>query len=701
MADFIYLLQNRLTPAQWRALETVREAARTQGMPVFLVGGAVRDLSTGSPVRDLDFALQGDINALVPDLEASGATITGRNEVVPTLYLTFRGGVRAELGSSLTVTYPKPGQPEAHPAPILDDLRRRDFTANAMAVSLNEGSYGLLLDPLNGTADIENRELRLVSAYGFIEQPALLLRAARLGERLGWSLEERTANRYQTGKDEGYIKAIPAADRGYELEEIFHEEDPLFILEHMESEGWGETLFPGLRSADGDRAGLDHVRDLIGQLEGQGIHPDPSALYFPLVTAKLSDQDKVALKKLFARPGFAEQIDTIETRAKELAGQLTSKAAALPSESWRLLMNAEPDLVLWLAVHTRVGGVQTKIKAFLKDWPQMRQKIPYALMQEMRITPDLPEYEKLLDDLFFALIDGKLDTPEATRAFLEPYSPPAPPQVQVRRRPAKASRGRAKKVVEEAAPEPADESEDADDEDDDSSDEDTDESSDEGSGNGGRKSRDEEDEDEDEDEKQPAPAKAPAKVRSPEKKAAPQVTEVAAEVPAPPPSAAANISKQPDETAPLKSASTKAAPVPVKVATKGVAPAPETNAAEKTTPAKAVPAKAAGNHAVPSKSPVKASVKAAPSKTPAVKGKPAPVTKVVAKKIAAKAVAKKAPAKVPAKKGVPAPAKASKTAPVKAAVKKQAVKGRAPAPAKRALPVKAAKKAAVKGRSGR
>ena len=110
------------------------------------------------------------------------------------------------------------------------------------------------------------------------------------------------------------------------------------------------------------------------------------------------------------------------------------------------MKEAEPDLVLWLAFHTRSGAVQAKIKAFLKDWPQMRQKIPYALMQEMRITPDLPIYEKLLDDLFFALIDGKLDTPEATRAFLEPYSPPAPPQVAVRRRPAKSARSRSKRA---------------------------------------------------------------------------------------------------------------------------------------------------------------------------------------------------------------------------------------------------------------
>ena len=78
------------------------------------------------------------------------------------------------------------------PATILDDLRRRDFTANAMALSLNDGSYGLLMDPLNGVADIENRELRLVSNYGFIEDPVRMIRAARFMARLGWQMDEKT-----------------------------------------------------------------------------------------------------------------------------------------------------------------------------------------------------------------------------------------------------------------------------------------------------------------------------------------------------------------------------------------------------------------------------------------------------------------------------------------------------------------------------
>ncbi len=75
-----------------------------------------------------------------------------------------------------------------------------------MAISLNEGSYGLLMDPLNGAADIEARVLRLVSNYGFIEDPSLLIRATRYRARLGWEMDLRTQTRYDNAKTEGVIE---------------------------------------------------------------------------------------------------------------------------------------------------------------------------------------------------------------------------------------------------------------------------------------------------------------------------------------------------------------------------------------------------------------------------------------------------------------------------------------------------------------
>src|SRR5215469_10541293 len=451
MADYIYLLENRLSKAQQAALAKVREIARSKGLTIFLVGGAVRDLTGGAPVRDLDVVVQGNALKLKKDIEKAGGKFSGESEPTQSFFVQFPGAVRMEIGSTLTATYPKPGKAVYKAATILDDLRRRDFTANAMALSLNEGSYGLLMDPLNGVADIENRELRLVSGYGFIEDPVRMIRAIRFTARLGWQMDERTQSRYETGKQEGYISAMPGHERGYETEEIFHEDDPLRVLKRLEAEGWMKYLNPAVGSAKANVAELERLRETQAQLHMQGINAEVSTASFPLLTAKMAPKDVAALKKSFPRHAFVEDIEGLDKESKEFAAQLAGKGAALPSQSWKLLHGARPEVVLW-AAHTGKGAaIQAKFKAFYSDWPQAKQKIPYALMQEMRITPDVAGYDELLDKLFFELMDGKLGTVEEMKAFLEPYSPPAPPPpVHLRRARATKKETKAPKVRKKA-----------------------------------------------------------------------------------------------------------------------------------------------------------------------------------------------------------------------------------------------------------
>ncbi len=453
MADYIYLLQTRLTPAQQTALEDVRQVAKARSMTVFLVGGAVRDLTSGAPIRDLDLAVQGNASKLNKDLQKAGGVLIGEDEATQCLYYTFGRGVRLSVGSTLSVSYPKPGKPVYKAATILDDLHRRDFTANAMALSLNDGSFGLLMDPLNGVADIENRELRLVSNYGFLEDPSRMVRATRLTARLGWQMEEKTRQRYENAKAENAIAVLQPWLQHYETEEVFHEEDPLRVLRRLEAEGWAHVLSPAWSSEKVNEVELDRLRDMVGRLESMGIFPDPSAACFPLMTAKLAPKDVAALKKSFARPGFADQIEALEADTKAFAALFASKAAATPSDAWKMLFAARPEAVLWLAHSTKSAAVKERFEAFFNDWSQARQKIPYQVMQEMRITPSLPGYNALVESLFYAVMDGKLETPEAIRAFLEPYSPPAPaPSVVIRRkavkRETKAAKPRSKKPAE-------------------------------------------------------------------------------------------------------------------------------------------------------------------------------------------------------------------------------------------------------------
>src|SRR5271156_3340598 len=455
MPDYIYLLANRLSPSQQNALQSIREAAREAGMTVFLTGGAVRDLTSGSPVRDLDVSVQGNALSLKPQLKVAGAVIWGEHAPSKTLFARFPGSVRVEVSSTRREDYPKPEKPVYHPGSILEDLRRRDFTANAMALSLNEGSYGLLMDPLNGVADLEARLLRLVSNYGFLEDPIRLVRAVRLQSRMGWELEEKTKLRFDNAKGEGVISHISAYQQGYEVEEILHEEDGLKILKAFEADGWMKALFPAWTSAKVDVEALDALREVLVQLQMQGVNPDPSAAQAQLLTAKLPSKDLASLKKLFVRQGFVKEWESQEDRAKEVGKRLTSREATTPSAAWKLLTSADPEALLWLGLTSKSAPVQEKFKDFFTLWPEARQRIPYTLMQEMRIVPELDGYQELVKSIFFELIDGKLTTEEEIRQFLEPHSSPAPPPpVTIRRPRTKRSVGRnieARDAEEEAA----------------------------------------------------------------------------------------------------------------------------------------------------------------------------------------------------------------------------------------------------------
>src|SRR5580700_6700080 len=206
MPDYIYLLENRLSADQQNALRQLREVAREAGMILFLTGDAVRDLTSGHAVRDLEVSVHGNALKLKKPIEKLGAAIWGESEASRSLYVCFPGTVRVDVVSTHRMDYTKIDKPVYHAATIQEDLRRRDFTVNSMAISLNEGSFGLLMDPLNGAADIEARALRLVSNYGFLEEPSLLIRATRYIARLSWELDPKTQTRYENAKGENVIE---------------------------------------------------------------------------------------------------------------------------------------------------------------------------------------------------------------------------------------------------------------------------------------------------------------------------------------------------------------------------------------------------------------------------------------------------------------------------------------------------------------
>jgi tRNA nucleotidyltransferase/poly(A) polymerase len=673
MPDYVYLLENRLSTDQQNALRHLREVAREAGTILFLTGDAVRDLTSGHAVRELEVAVHGNALKLKKPIEKLGGVVWGEDEASRALYLCFPGTVRVDLVSAYRAEYPKPGKPVYHPATIQEYLRCRDFTVNAMAISLNEGSFGLLMDPMNGAADIESRTIRLVSNYGFLEEPSLLIRATRYMTRLGWEMDPKTRTRNENAKEAGVIEHLSAQARSRELEQIGHEEEGLKVLAALDAEGWMKVLYPAWTPAKADEEKLTALHELAVELLMQGVHPDMSAAQMRLLTAKLTPKELAPLKKLMLRPGFVEEWDSLDTLAAGFAKKLLAKESAVPSAGFKLFMSYDPEAILWLGFTSKDAAVKERFNLFLKVWPEIRQRIPHALLQEMRITAELPAYREIVETLFLELLDGKLATQEEVRAFLEPHSPPAPPPQVTIKRP-RAKRGAEAKVKEQSFDDD-EEPEESDDEDEDLDDiGGEDEDLDLGlrlpkvdlDGDAADEPEvvlvDEGDDDEDEDDEdemtpkrppEPAPTKrAPKQPPQAKKSAQPANASVDAKKPAAVPDAT-----KLEKAGKLTSASkpkVAAKPEPKQAATAKAAAAPAV-AKSQPSPAKTT----AGEVKKPA-----TNAKVAPRKTPPVKVAPTPTVRTVQRppvRPTAKPAAK-APIKAPIKSSTLRPAAAKKKA---------------------------------------
>src|ERR1700680_5080506 len=442
MADYIYTMEIRLTPDQLKGVGLVQDVARAASMNLYLTGGAIRDIISGFTIRDLDFTVQGNPLKLQKDLEKAGAKITAVEEDMRTIFISLPGNARAEISMARTERFEKTGKPPVvMPATIHEDLRRRDFTVNAMALSLNEGSRGLLLDPFNGVADVEAKLLSILHNYAFVEDTSRLIRATRFAARFHWPLEERTQARYDSAKEGKYINHILRSSIGHEIAALAHEDDPLHVVKMLEKEGWLEVLHEHWTVAKVDTNGITQLMKTRQQMVDMGYTPDagPAVMYF--LTSHFSDKDVSDIQKLIPRKDLVEAWRDIEDHAKALAKRLMGKEAATPSRTWQLLSSARPEMVLFLDVTAKQQSVEQKIKNYLTKWRQVQQKLPLPEMTELLITPQLPEYPKLAHDVFMLLLDGKLRSRTKTLKFLKPFAPPPPPP------PPAPRRGRAAKAA--------------------------------------------------------------------------------------------------------------------------------------------------------------------------------------------------------------------------------------------------------------
>src|SRR5580698_3641910 len=248
MSDYMFKLESHLSTDQFRVVGHLQAVAAAAGVNLFLTGGAMRDMLGGFPVRDLDFTVEGSALKLSKILtQKYGATIVSTDELRKSVEMRFPGSVRVELAMARTEKFAKSGaRPQVTPSTIHEDLRGRDFTVNAIALSLNKASMGLPIDPTNGVGDIERKELRTIHNYSFYDNPGRMIRLIRFKVRLGYTIDERTQMQYVNAREAEMLTRITPEALGSELRHMACEPLSADLMKTLDEEKLTELYTAGL-----------------------------------------------------------------------------------------------------------------------------------------------------------------------------------------------------------------------------------------------------------------------------------------------------------------------------------------------------------------------------------------------------------------------------------------------------------------------
>ena len=447
MPDYIYLLESRLSPEQRAVLERVQELSRVQDVNIYLSGGAVRDLISGQPIRDLDFTLEGNPVRMVRELEKGGARTLWESEKLRHFEMIFAGDVDGSISAARDDVYEKPGaKPEYRFAGVMEDLRRRDFSINAIAISLNTQSRGLLLDPTNGLADLEKQEVRALTNHAFTNQPIRLMRILRYCARMNFRMESRTQEWFDLAIERELHKNLEGADVGNEVRSLAREDNPVAALKQWESHEMLAAIHPQLQRRKPDYDSLNKLSRVRGNLVGAGLRPRLNAPVIYYTLGRLKDREAAAaMRNMEFRAAEIEQVDELVPEAQKIVQMLKGRKTNAPKDAYFYLASVPAEMLAFVEIEMPNPKAISKIRSYLQKWRPLRLALPVGELDALGV-PRGPKFDKVIEQLFELQLRGKGRDPESRVKILRNLA-------GIKEEPKKKPEKEKKRKGKEAAPE--------------------------------------------------------------------------------------------------------------------------------------------------------------------------------------------------------------------------------------------------------
>lgn len=431
--DMQQLLRQSLADPLWQMVQTVGQAADALNMPLYFVGGLVRDLLLGHPPHDLDMVVEGDAIKLVRRLqEAFGGEVhtharfgTAKWFLTVAIWEQIADAKIATAGAlppsidfvtARSEFYKAPSAlPEVERGSIKLDLHRRDFTINTLAVRLDGAYLGQLLDFYGGQRDLDQGLIRVLHSLSFVDDPTRILRAVRLEQRLGFAIESRTAELIES--------SLPMLDRvtgdriRHEIELALHEAAPVPVMARLADIGVMAQLHPDLTWTETAVLAYRRLSNLLKKAEWFNLLGDDSATvaYFALWLLPLAAPvRRDVMRRLKVRQATRRDVNESAKLVKKLCGL---PATAVPSQVAAMIRPFPLRSLLIARAYLTDDQAIAHLTRFVTEWRHVKTILTGADLRDMGLKPG-PEYGRLLDTLLGARLDGQVQTEADERTFL-------------------------------------------------------------------------------------------------------------------------------------------------------------------------------------------------------------------------------------------------------------------------------------------
>ncbi|MBF0521650.1 MAG: hypothetical protein HQL24_01190 [Candidatus Omnitrophica bacterium] len=434
MEDHLSKLDKRLLSAARRA----GALADKRGVRLYLVGGIVRDILLKKQSLDLDMVAEpiifpsskGRNPGPVPSIGGTGTWVEAdamkfakelstilkaRLVVYPqfkTASLSLSNGVRVDCATARKETYPVSGAlPVVEPGSLKEDLFRRDFTINALAVSLNKNSFGQLIDEYGGFRDLKSRTIRILHDKSFLDDPTRILRAVRFEQRFAFSIEPKTIGLLERALKQECFCSVTAPRLFAEFKKILKEKDPVKCFTRLNQLNAMEFL-----------AGAKQINlEVFRRLNRRDFSQDSSAwlIYCMALMESISPPKKEQVLNKFP---FTRE----EKQSLSQAGRLKTVWAALQKKDltksgvYAILKPFSLDVVLYFLARAQEPMVRARIKRFLEKDSKVAVCLTGHDLKNLGVVVG-KDIGLVLNELLYRKIDKGYKTKAQERQWVKKY----------------------------------------------------------------------------------------------------------------------------------------------------------------------------------------------------------------------------------------------------------------------------------------